>query len=288
MLVTLFLTLPLCADNASLESQLKSEFVGKRFFIAGFQKGSKLNFDSAGNLAGRSNPGVWTEGALVEVSKVKVRKDRVEITGRRHLIAFQPTKETCSGVCLPEPRTFEDAGVSIRVALDASATDQKIHTAIVHVLADSHASIMDAVPQHWKLFACRLEAQYLKQDDSACWDQLHLINLSAALAKVKSGLLLSDGERVPLGKVDAPKAVFSPDPGYAEVARQHRFSGTSVWMIAIDESGVPRSLYITRPCGMGLDEKAYEVLQTWRFKPAIREGKPISVIINVEVNFRLY
>ena len=37
----------------------------------------------------------------------------------------------------------------------------------------------------------------------------------------------------------------------------------------------------------GLDEKAIEAVQKWRFKPGVKDGKPVPVAATVEVNFRL-
>ncbi len=39
---------------------------------------------------------------------------------------------------------------------------------------------------------------------------------------------------------------------------------------------------------MGLDEKAIAALRLWKFEPALKDGRPVPVQINVEVNFRLY
>jgi periplasmic protein TonB len=38
---------------------------------------------------------------------------------------------------------------------------------------------------------------------------------------------------------------------------------------------------------MGLDEKAIEAVRQWRFQPAMKDGQPVTVAINVEVSFRL-
>jgi len=45
---------------------------------------------------------------------------------------------------------------------------------------------------------------------------------------------------------------------------------------------------VQRSVGMGLDEKAVEAVRTWRFEPAHKDGQPVAVQVNVEVNFRLY
>jgi TPR repeat protein len=39
---------------------------------------------------------------------------------------------------------------------------------------------------------------------------------------------------------------------------------------------------------MGLDEKAVEAVRSWRFSPALKDGKPVAVEIAVEVDFHLY
>ena len=43
-----------------------------------------------------------------------------------------------------------------------------------------------------------------------------------------------------------------------------------------------------KPLGMGLDEKAVEVVRTWRFKPGVRNGIAVAVRVLVEVSFRLF
>jgi TPR repeat protein len=39
---------------------------------------------------------------------------------------------------------------------------------------------------------------------------------------------------------------------------------------------------------MGLDEKAIEAVQQWKFSPALKNGDPVPVEIAVEVEFHLY
>lgn len=89
------------------------------------------------------------------------------------------------------------------------------------------------------------------------------------------------------GGVSAPQLVFKVEPEYSEEARKAKFSGTVVLYIVVDEKGYPRDLRVVRPLGLGLDEKAIEAVNKWRFKPGYKDGKPVAVAATIEVNFRL-
>ncbi len=90
------------------------------------------------------------------------------------------------------------------------------------------------------------------------------------------------------GGVSAPRAVFAPDPEYSEEARKAKYQGTVVLWVVVGPDGRPHDIRVQRTLGMGLDEKAIEAVRLWKFEPARKDGRPVAVQINVEVNFRLY
>ena len=90
------------------------------------------------------------------------------------------------------------------------------------------------------------------------------------------------------GGVSAPRAIFAPDPEYSEEARKAKWQGTVVLWVVIGPDGKPRDVRVQRSLGMGLDEKAIEAVRSWKFEPAKKDGQPVAVQVNVEVNFRLY
>lgn len=90
------------------------------------------------------------------------------------------------------------------------------------------------------------------------------------------------------GGVSAPRAVFTPDPEYSEEARKAKYQGTCVLWLIVGPDGRPRDIKVARTLGLGLDEKAIEAVKQWKFEPALKDGKPVAVQINVEVSFRLY
>lgn len=88
--------------------------------------------------------------------------------------------------------------------------------------------------------------------------------------------------------VTSPHVIYDPEPEYSAEARQAKYQGTVVLWAIIGPDGLPRNLRVQRSLGMGLDEKALEAVKMWRFRPATKDGNPVAVQIEVEVNFHLY
>jgi protein TonB len=90
------------------------------------------------------------------------------------------------------------------------------------------------------------------------------------------------------GSVRPPIAIYTPDPEFSEEARKAKFSGNVVVSLIVDASGNPKNVHVLRGVGMGLDEKAVEAVQQYKFKPALQNGKPVAVYLNVDVNFQIF
>lgn len=89
------------------------------------------------------------------------------------------------------------------------------------------------------------------------------------------------------GGVSAPVLVFKTDPEYSEEARKAKYSGAVTVAIVVDTEGRARDIHVVKSLGMGLDEKAIEAVQKWRFKPGMKGGQAVNVRATIEVNFRL-
>lgn len=88
--------------------------------------------------------------------------------------------------------------------------------------------------------------------------------------------------------ITAPHVLYNPDPEYSDEARRVKYQGNVVLSLVVDPTGGVRQIRVARSLGMGLDEKAMEAVQKWRFAPGMKDGRPVAVQVNVEVNFRLY
>ena len=76
------------------------------------------------------------------------------------------------------------------------------------------------------------------------------------------------------------------DPEYTEEARIAELEGTVVLNGDIDEEGFARNLKVAEPLGLGLDEKAIEAVQQWRFDPEVNPGEPYQTAARITVDFR--
>ncbi|HEY2017581.1 MAG TPA: TonB family protein, partial [Bryobacteraceae bacterium] len=93
--------------------------------------------------------------------------------------------------------------------------------------------------------------------------------------------------KVAPGVISAPTVLSKTDPEYSEEARAEKFQGTVLVYVEIGPDGLAHNIKIQRSLGLGLDEKAIEAIMRWRFKPGTKDGQPVTVAANIEVNFRL-
>jgi TonB family protein len=87
--------------------------------------------------------------------------------------------------------------------------------------------------------------------------------------------------------ITAPSVLSRVDPEYSEEARKAKYSGAVMLAIVVNTDGRADSIKVIKSLGMGLDEKAIEAVERWRFRPGTKGGAPVRVRAQIEVNFRL-
>jgi TonB family protein len=92
----------------------------------------------------------------------------------------------------------------------------------------------------------------------------------------------------PGGAVSNPTPLVTPEAEFSDEARRQKFQGMCMIAVIVDSRGNPQNPRVIRPLGMGLDQKALDAVLRYRFKPAMKDGRPVPVMITVAVNFRLY
>lgn len=89
------------------------------------------------------------------------------------------------------------------------------------------------------------------------------------------------------GGVSKPVLLFQPEAEFSDEARKAKFSGNVEVYLVVDEQGNPSHIQVVRGVGLGLDEKAIEAVRQYKFKPAMKDGKPVKVPMYIDVNFQI-
>ena len=88
--------------------------------------------------------------------------------------------------------------------------------------------------------------------------------------------------------VTVPQVIFSPEPSFSDEARKSKAQGIVLLMLVVGKDGHPYDIHVGQSLGMGLDEKAIEAVNRWRFRPGTLNGRPVATQIAVQVDFHLY
>ncbi|MGC1647223.1 MAG: energy transducer TonB [Candidatus Sulfotelmatobacter sp.] len=90
------------------------------------------------------------------------------------------------------------------------------------------------------------------------------------------------------GGVTAPRVIYGPEPQFSDEARKAKYQGTVVLWLVVGSDGRTHDIRVRQSLGMGLDEKAIEAIRQWKFEPGRKDGIPVAVQVDIEVNFHLY
>ena len=89
------------------------------------------------------------------------------------------------------------------------------------------------------------------------------------------------------GGVSAPSLLSKVEPEYSEEARKAKYQGVVLLYIEVDPAGRAQNVRVLHSLGLGLDEKAMEAVKKWKFRPGMKDGRPVTVAATIEVSFRL-
>jgi TonB family protein len=84
------------------------------------------------------------------------------------------------------------------------------------------------------------------------------------------------------------RLVSTFEPPSNEFAQANGVAGMALYHTVIGPDGKPGEIAVGRPIGFGLDENAVESIRKASFEPAIKDGKPVPVLLDLVVQFRIY
>jgi len=87
--------------------------------------------------------------------------------------------------------------------------------------------------------------------------------------------------------ITSPVVVHEVKPKYTAEALHSKVTGTVVMECIVQPNGECFGAHVTKPLDPGLDREALNSLQSWRFQPGERYGKPVPVVVTVDIGFSL-
>jgi len=258
------------ADQADVAAILKRHYVDQALILRRAVDKNKQMYDSDGILAGDAKDGPWTVYAGVMPKKIALSARELRIEGDRLEFAFDAREKA-----LAPYKSKQHIQLVVGLAEPLTTIDQA-EAILAKVFALTDDDVIASVPEIWK--------PYLKK--RAAMKQNHALEKPEATPRQL--INAANLAKVGVDGVIAPKPLYTPEPEFSDFAKNHNFQGLVVMSAVIDDAGNVLNPYITQPAGMGLDEKAIEVLRKWRFKPATRNGQPVKVEMALEIQFNLY
>jgi protein TonB len=84
------------------------------------------------------------------------------------------------------------------------------------------------------------------------------------------------------------RVLAKPEPQYTEDARRNQITGSVVLRVVFSRTGEVTGIRAIHALPFGLTERAIAAARQIRFRPAIRDGRPVNVYMQLEYNFNLY
>ena len=317
---------PHSADGAIDDEQLKKLLVGRMFFLRGAYLDNTLAFDERGNLSGSSPSGSYTLG-VIKINKAKISKHKVQLEGDRYALHFlgelphqDPLKDVDRVKITPKKKVVkitidreqvekpkkekhknkkahDDAQLTQVAAASPAPPSPAAHNAKV-----SEQPVSDA-PSDGKHFTATTSPAQASQTLVNAVDRVfaseiddRMIGTMPDFWKLYYKAAAANIAYVPVepgvyrqNDVDQKAKLLSTiDPPSNDLAQSYGVAGLAMYHAVVGSDGKVKEIVAGRPIGFGLDESAADAIRKASFQPAVKDGKPVPVALDLVVSFRIY
>jgi outer membrane biosynthesis protein TonB len=309
------------------EDQLKQLIVGKPLYLRSGYQDNNLAFDERGRLTGHSSQGSYTL-SQIQINKVKLSKRKLELEGDRYALHFlgaapfeDETTATNRVKITPKKKTVRISFDREQVEIPKKKKEKKKHkdqaqakaeTAPATPPSDSETGSPAATPAQNIAAESQPNDKKVTTTTSAAHASQLLLNaldtvfsngiderMIAAMpefwklyyqaAQAKVDYKPTDRGVFRQSAVDQKAKLISViDPPSNEFAQANGVAGMALYHAVIGSDGKVEEIVAGRPIGFGLDESAEQTIRKASFQPAIKDGKPVPVALDVVVSFRIY
>jgi TonB family protein len=302
------------------EDELKQMLVGKPLYLRGCHLSDSLSYNQYGNMFGNSTPAPYTLCAI-EIERVRLSKRKVELIGARYGLHFlgalayeDPTKAVDRVRITPKKKSLKisiDREVVVKpkkvktpkagkkgsqLAKTDEISDEPETIAppappVESRPADPDAQTTTTSPAHSATVLRgaidRVFADSIDERMIAAMPDFWKLYYQAAAAKMD--YRPTDPAVMRQNQVDQKAKLLSKfEPSSNQFAQDYGVAGMCLYHVVIGPDGKPREIAVARPIGFGLDENAVAAIRDAKFEPAIKDGKPVPVLLDLVVQFRIY
>ena len=298
-LIVAFALLPLNLHATNeLERRLGDEYRGKFLLLRNFYAGNSLRYDASGQLLKTAALGDWTVDGLVQLEDLKASNYRLTIYARRLHLGWLAAGFSDVQGAKGQKSAEDETARHLRIEVDFSpgqVTADDAKTVLDKIFLTSQDRFAELVPNYWE--PCVLAA--LTGKDSQRYNGCHFSKAFLAIPGVAYPTVNAPNPGASLPKaaqdvfhigqgVTRPKPLKTPDPEFGPEARRAGYQGVVTLLFLVDTAGDVSNVRILSPLGCGLDRRAVERVEGWKFSPATKDGEPVAVELMAEVDFRLH
>jgi outer membrane biosynthesis protein TonB len=296
---------PSQAAGGISEEELRQLLAGKTLFLRGGYLENNISFDEYGHLIGHSPQGSYTLSAI-QIDKVRLTKHKVELEGIRYglhfvgQLAYEDPSKAVERVRITPKKKVVRISIDREIVVkpkkvkgkgknkNAKAVEEPASTPQMQVdsgrsvtTSPAHATkllkdaldqifaqgfderMMTAMPDFWRLYyqAVAARIDYQPQDPAI---------LRQSTVDQKARLLTT----------------FEPESN--EFAQANGVAGMALYHTVVGIDGKAQEVAVGRPIGFGLDENAVAAIRKASFQPAVKDGKPVPVLLDLVVQFRIF
>jgi hypothetical protein len=243
------------------QQTLKTQYMGKVLvFRKPYRMVTNLEVADDGTVKSGYRPGFWAVDGAVQVKDMDFKKDRVTFKCARlwanvkddGQLHFFPASAALKG----KSDYPENEDINFRTKKDViSAGD--ISQRVKQVFLGEQESILNSTPQPIAAYIQKIPAQ---------------VDVDPVTGMGFAGT--------------PPKAVSRPSPDLPREAQLIGQSGRESFVVFVDEQGNAAVVAFTHLLQYGLEEATIAAVKTWKFQPAMKDGKPVALRIPMSIDFK--
>jgi TonB family protein len=286
--------------HATTEDELKSQLLGKTFYLRGQYSDDQLHFDTQGRLDGSSPKSSFTL-AVIQIDKISLSKHKLEAHGVRYGLCIKERGPAGDPLVTWDKIRITPKKKSVKITIDRaqavkpkkrrSKKSERSEAAEAAAEEEAMGSATDG-PVVSQGRANQLFKEAIDRVFSPRMDERMIAGLPdywKPYFQTADKRAARDPSILPERAVDKKARLLTRFvPPSNDLAQAAGVSGVAMYHVVVSPDGKPAQILVGHPIGFGLDENAVASIQNASFQPALKDGKPVPVLVDLLVEFRIF